>query len=473
MRTVASRIRAASRVLVILLAVALAECGRGSGGPQAPQPLQGAIVILLDTVRADHLSCYGYGQQTSPALDGLAERGVLFEQTIAAAPWTLPSVVSLLAGRYTDRVYDGQLRQSLVEHFRDAGIATAAITEGAWVSRAFGLDLGFRDWTEEEGEVQLLEQVEGHRKNARGGIANTFRLAREWLARHRGERFLLVVHTYEPHAPYTGPPFPDGPTSERVGPAFTISFLDDLQSGKVLLDERDVNYVRRLYDGDLRRADAHVGSLVSYLEEIGLAERTLVVVTSDHGEEMGDHFPARLGDHGHDLRDSLIRVPLILVDPRHTYPMRRVAAQARVMDVLPTIAELLGVPIPDPLDGKSLLPMMEGVDRTGHPAFAAHTRAGPSRMAIRTLGYKYILTEDRGEQWPSIQPEPPARQLFDLSKDAQERINLAGERPELAAELEQVLRDTLHEIGGLGVPAPPSDLDPAVLERLRSLGYIR
>jgi arylsulfatase A-like enzyme len=141
---------------------------------------RGTVIIMLDTVRPDHLSCYGYERETSPVLARLAGRGVLFETVVSFAPWTLPSVASFLAGtRPGPGVFvQGRLQQSLAESFRDAGFATAAFTEGGFVSRFFGFDLGFADYHEEEGAVQLRGQGQPRNSNPSGGIANTFRRAK-------------------------------------------------------------------------------------------------------------------------------------------------------------------------------------------------------------------------------------------------------------------------------------------------------
>jgi arylsulfatase A-like enzyme len=152
------------------------------------EPPQGAVLILLDTVRADHLSCYGYGRPTSPHIDALAREGVRFEQVIATSPWTLPSVAALLTGEYAERVLPGKLTRSLPEVFQQAGFTTAAVTEGGFVSTAFGLDRGFGTFQEEQGAIQLVGQHRAGDPHARGGIELTFERAKQWLSRHREQR---------------------------------------------------------------------------------------------------------------------------------------------------------------------------------------------------------------------------------------------------------------------------------------------
>ena len=456
----------------MLLAAVLAAARCAPAKPP-PQVLQGAVVFLLDTVRADHVSCYGYARPTTPSIDALAARGVRFEQAISSAPWTLPSTVALLSAEYPERVYDGRLRRSVAERLRAAGIATAAVTEGAWVSKSFGLDLGFATWEEEQGAVQLLRSGERMDPDAQGGIDRTFALARDWLGRHRAERFFLLVHTYEPHAPYVHRDFVADRSSPAVGRTFPIELLDRLQSGEVVLSDEDLDYVAALYDGDIRNADRHVGSFLSFLQQIGLDDRTLVVVTSDHGEEMGDHDRSRTGDHGHSLYDSLLHVPLIVSDPVHAYPVRSVAAQVRLLDVLPTVADLLGVRIPEPLDGATLVPLLRGTEEAERPALAAHTRAGPPRVGLRALGYKHVVTVETGEEWPAVRTPPPPRELYDLASDPAERTNLLVTRPEMAGRMAELLEAGRRGLRSKPAPRIPERVDPELVERLRSLGYVR
>ncbi len=456
--------------LALSVVLTLVGCGQ-QPGDAGPVQLQGAVLIVLDTVRADHLSAYGHFRKTSPNIDRLADEGVLFEQVVAYAPWTLPSAAALLSGEYPERVFQNRLQRSLVSRFRDAGITTAAVTEGGWMSRAFGIDLGFEHYEEEEGEVQFLEPGEERNPNPAGGVDHTFARAGDWLSRVGDRRFFLMIHTYEPHAPYTRKTFTEGMDSGPVGDRLSIDFLAHLKSGRVVLDEVGQRYVDALYDGGIHEADRHVGELLTLLDRLGLGDRTVVVVTSDHGEELGDHFPTETADHGHSLRDPLLLVPLVLRDPLNDYPRRRVASQVRLLDVMPTIADLLDVPVEGALDGSSLLPLMNGADDRERVARVGVTKRGPPRSGIRATGYKYIVAHGPDRELPPLTPPPPARQLYDLSEDPGEHRNLADSRPELAEELQRLL-DTNAPSRNLEAPQHPESIDPETLERLRSLGYV-
>jgi arylsulfatase A-like enzyme len=144
----------------------------------------------------------------------------------------------------------------------------------------------------------------------------------------------------------------------------------------VTIDDAEVEYIKALYDGGVRHADRYVGEFVMFLEEIGLADRTLVVVTSDHGEELDDHYRAHTADHGHSLRDPLLMVPLVIYDPTRAYEQSEVTVQVRLIDVVPTISDLLGVEVIAPIDGRSLLPLMTGKETAGRRALATHTGSG-------------------------------------------------------------------------------------------------
>jgi arylsulfatase A-like enzyme len=452
------------------------------GQPPAPieaparglDALHGALLIVLDTVRADHLSAYGYPRPTSPALERLAARGVLFEQAISNAPWTLPSVAALLAGDASVRSFDAEqqrLQRSLVEEFVRAGFATVAFTEGGFVSRYFGLDRGFLEYVEKEGAVQFSGEGQPARGPTGGSIEKTFAAARAWLDRYGDAPFFVLIHTYEPHTPHTRHSFTEGLDRGRLGATFDSVDLRELQRGGVMPTRAELRYLEALYDGGILESDRQVGALLAHLEQSGLAERTLVVVTSDHGEELGEHFPRHAGDHGHSLRDTLVRVPLILANPLERYPVERVAAQVRTVDVLPTMAALLDVALPEGLSGRDLTPLLRGQSTAERVAFGGFTHLGPNRAFVRAEGFKYIATTEGKAKRPMAE-RPPETQLYDLRADPAEQRNLAAKRPELRERLSEELRRQ-REAAGHGAPAPSLEGLPKELqERLESLGYV-
>jgi len=436
----------------------------GEAAPAATTP-RGAIVFLLDTVRRDHLSVYGYRRPTSPAIDALAASGVLFENAVSYAPWTLPSVAAILAADYPPRVFDPELRltRSVVESLAAAGYRTAAFTEGGYVARRWGMDRGFEVFVEDAGE-------EGGASRA----AATFSAARAWLAANADAPFFLLIHTYEPHMPYTHRHFAEGLDAGRVGPSYELDFLERVRDGEIALTESEREYIRALYDGDIRATDAHVGAFLGFLAEQGLADETVVVVLSDHGEEMGEAFPSFIGGHGHSLRDDLLLVPLVIRDPTRAFPHRRIATQVRSLDVLPTLAELLGAPADPGLAGRSLLPVLEGAESAPRTAMSSETNRGFPRVGVRDGRFKYIRAVDPDALDVDRRAglDVPARQLYDLRKDPAESRDLIEIRPRVARRLDRAVGEWWN---GMAVPpptAPPPVDDPALRERLRALGYV-
>jgi len=472
MQAVASR----GAALLLIVLVTLFGC-RGpddSWEGRQTHDLQGVVLVLLDTVRADRLGCYGYDRRpTSPNLDALAAGGVRFSQTVASAPWTLPSVASILAGQYSERVFKKTLSFSVVDALHDAGIETAAFTEGGFVSKAFDFDRGFDQWVEEEGEVQLLKHGQARDPNKSGGIERTFAAAERWLGQRHPGRFFLLVHTYEAHTPYESHAFTEGLDAGRVGEVFSLSHVRQVEEQKVVLTDSETEYIGALYDGDIASADRHVGRLIRKIEKLGMADRVAVIVTSDHGEELGRHYPHNTGDHGHALLDTMMLVPLIVHDPTKSYAGSVIDAQVRTVDILPTVADLMQVPLEAPLDGRSLLPLMRGDETDERVALMGQTKAGPVRVGVRSLAHKYISTVGIiGRRMKPLDPLPPPRQLYDLTADPEELENLVELRPELAATLDELVEAT-HPGKNVQIsPELADEVDAELLERLRSLGYV-
>lgn len=443
---VAHRLKLHAVVLVALLAVpALAV---------AAEPLQGAILIVFDTMRADRLSIYGAERDTTPNLRRLAEQGVVFDAAVTTAPWTLPAVGSLLSGRWVEGAFETkserpQLAWSLVEAMGRAGIRTAAFTEGGFVSRYFGVDRGFAHFTEQASAVQVAGAPPSD--EGTGSIERTFARARGWLDRNADEgRFFLLIHTYEAHTPYTRTRFVEGLAREEK---------PDPEQARVVL--------RALYDGGLWECDRHLGRLLDFLERKGLREKTLVVVTSDHGEELGDHYPAYAANHGHSLKDDLVRIPLVVSNPLEESDARRVPQQVRIIDVMPTIAELMRVRPGSPVDGRSLVLMMRGGETRDRPAFGGSTSIGPRRAFVRTGDHKYI--EIVGEPEAPFEGTLPARQLYDLRADPGEQDNRAAGDAARAKAL--AARLAAQAPGAIDAPSA-AELPDELAERLRALGYL-
>ena len=435
--------------------------------------LQGAILIILDTVRADRLSGYGHRRSTSPAIDRLAKEGVLFENAISSAPWTLPSLASMISSRWvSDSVLldlqNRRIRDSIVGAMKQAGYKTAAFTEGAFMSKYYGFDTGFQTYQEEEGPVRVMVNAEEYSESSDGSIQSTFDAALKWLSENRSERFFLLIHTYEPHTPYRRHHFTEGLDRGRIGDSLEFEELDQIRSEKLIPNDGERAYVHALYDSGIREADDQVDRLIKTLGAIGLRDRTLIVITSDHGEELGDHYPRELANHGHSLKDDMLHVPLIISHPTEDFPVKRVRQVVRTIDILPTIAEMLHVPVDKSIDGQSLKLLMLGASSRDRVVFGGSVDRGPQRSFVRTHAFKYI--EVTGEGRFRIHPEPDRIQLYDLQQDPREEHNIAHENPELVGRFSKMLSEHQAERGDgfEGVPAPSH-----LRERLESLGYLR
>jgi arylsulfatase A-like enzyme len=441
-----------------------------------------AILIVLDTLRADRLSAYGHERPTTPVIDSLAERGVLFEAAVSNASWTLPAMVGLLSGRYpTESVYDVRLRESLIERLRDADLQTAAFTGGGLVGAQFGMNLGF-DFFHEQIPLDLKAErgtTAPHRqgddeKPLLKGIKLAFSKAVEWIDENRDAPFFVLIHTYEPHTPYRRLIYTKGMERGGLPATYEVELAAKVKAkdSNLRYSPAELAYIRALYDGGVNVSDQYIGLLTKALERLGIADETLIVVTADHGEDLGERVIARPGNHGHALWDSLVMVPLVFFDPTRDVVRRRVADQVRLIDTLPTILDLLGIESPPVGEGRSLVPMMEG-EETGHRiAWSAMDVALQSRerpqSALRSGTHKLIVSAEAGLA------EPREIELYDLVADPREERNVAGENPDHVDRLMDVLESIELRMELDGVPDfdPTRAIRPAVAERLRELGYL-
>lgn len=420
------------------------------------------VLISLDTVRADHLHFLGYRRQTTPRLDALAARSAVFTTAVSQSPWTTPSHMSLLTSAYPGEHGADQPIQVLRRRWNPAvptlpmllgphGYVTAAFTAGGWMRATSGFYRGFDLYDETPSAGATISDVAAVRDKAL-----------EWLDGHSDRTFFLFVHTYEPHLPY----------------------LDDHFVREEGVPKTDpVAYRTALYDGDLRRADGLVGAIEDRLEALGLSGSTLLIVTSDHGEDLGGRFPEgspRFHDHGHTLFDELLLVPLVIHAPGRIAPVE-VSAQVRLIDVAPTVLDYLGLPAPATFRGRSLRPLIEGRPDPPRPAYSEATTYGSERESLRANGYKYIHRRGYG----SLVFDPldglvePLHRLFDLAADPGERSDLAARRRPLLERMQTEMREIAPRAEAAAGGGPPDEevrdltRSPEVVEELRALGYLR
>lgn len=436
--------RVAEGVCVGLL---LCACVGGSGCRRPPARPH-LLLVSLDSCRADHLGAYGYHRDTSPFLDQLAAEGLRFSNAFVNTHATPPSHATILSSLYqeTHRVQfnerPGRERMRLTpevplvqEHLQRSGYTTIGVTGGGWMSAELGFGRGFTVFDDAPlggvGAGRLLQHVRRHLGT--------------------GKPIFAFFHTYAIHSPYS-PPEPYrglwGALPGRIEP--TNENLAAMNAGQLPFTPADVRRAVALYDGEIRHTDDVLRSVFGALAELGFLDDCLVVVTSDHGEELGE----RGGFVHRDLLyDDLLRVPLVLWG--RPVPRGKVEhSLASSIDIAPTLLAAAGVRIPERMEGRDLL-AAGGVERV----FA---QLEDRRYAVRTADWKLILNA-----------EPPSRELYDLRSDPQERHDVAARHPALVQALEQDLRAWKAARPRLRPSTqPPVPSSEEVEEALRALGYV-
>lgn len=420
-----------SATLVAALGALLAAplgggCG---GGPAVPRVV---LLVTIDTCRADPLGCYG-GSVATPTLDGLAEDGALFLRAGAPAPITLPSHLSILTGLYPDRhtVRDngeGPLppeAETIAETLRAAGWSTGAFLSAAPLHGSFGADQGFDRYDDDFLSVpdggNVMARLD-HDQRVAGDVTS---LALAWIreASAGGAPCFAWVHYFDPHSPYT-PPAP-------------------FATGDPLAD----------YGGEIAYVDRELARLIG-----AVGDDALIVVVGDHGESLGQHDELT---HGFFTYEATLRVPWI-VRGAGVPAGRRVETPVSIVDVTPTILDLLGIAAPAGLDGASARPLFAGESGDAGPVFA---EALFPRLHFGWAGLRSV----RHGKWKLI--EAPEPELYDLAEDPDELRNLAAEHPDLVEDLAALLHEHAGRGGALPV-ADPGGIDAAMKERLEGLGYL-
>ncbi|MCH2111770.1 MAG: sulfatase, partial [Planctomycetes bacterium] len=503
-------------LLLGFLSLSLAPTPNSSvtgGTVQADEGAPNIVVLLIDTLRADHLSCYGYlaadGQKTSPVLDTLAAEGTLFSNAWAQAPWTRPSVASLMTGLYPtshdtvtmyDRMPDGL--QTLGTLLRSRGYQTAAFSANAQVSPNFGFHRGFDTfWTDVSYSlrnycalaslrtavqkfvrnqmpwlVEALREPGGASKNkSRSSEARKLNLeVEEWLTKKATDQpALLYVQYIDPHDPYDAP---EGWQPEGLPGVWEI--LADIPHSSsrthppVPLDgsafpkpeQTSVDGLLAHYDAEIRYCDMAIGELLAELRTAGmLGPEDYLLITSDHGEEFYDHQQWK---HGHSLFREMIRVPLIVVGP-NSGAGQVVDTPVQLVDVLPTVAQWTGGPVDFLVHGRDLNPLLQG----GQPAidipiYSERPKGAYPLQALR-LGNRKIVRIG-----PVESEEALAWMEFDLSSDPFEKDNLVTQREPSADLMELLNFFRTSSLESRLEKSGKTELRGDVGAQLESLGYL-
>jgi arylsulfatase A-like enzyme len=402
------------------------------------------VIVAVDSLRPDHLGCYGYPRPTSPQLDSLAAGGVLFERVIGQASWTTPSFGTILTGLYPSQhgalALNNMLRPTvptLAALLEARGYATAGIVNAPALSPDYGFARGFDSY----------DIAEPESRDAR----ETSRLALAWLDRNPGGPFFLFLHYFDAHLPYApqpgydrfGDPGYEGAVGDRFDPDLLAPDRETLLASMVTWSAADWDRVKSLYDGEIRSTDQAIGMLLRGLKARGLGRNTLIVFLSDHGQEFFEHGAY---GHGHSLYGEVLRVPLVISLEGRLPQGVRVGSQVRLVDVVPTVLDVLGYEGPPDLEGVSLVPcaMGKALPLAGETsvlprdvAFAEGVRLGGERKALTTATAKIIhdvasgrtlafgLADDPGEERPLDEqavayPRDAAKALLDAVFDMTE-----------------------------------------------------
>lgn len=431
-------------VAVGILSVAITACGTHTIGIDRPPEPVNVILVSLDTVSAKHVGCYGYERDTTPYLDAFAQGSVIFDHCVNTGGGTLPVHMSMLTGlfpethnvihrgessvtdEFTGRLENG--RTTLAEVLQEQRYTTAAFTDSGWVQGRFGFDQGF-DYFDDQG---------GHFKQIMPKVL-------EWLEKHRDERFFLFVHTYDPHSkwgklPYTAPRGYNGVFLRYYRGDFS-GCIDGLCASELLLDlnkriefsgfdvsqlvpDEDLEYMIALYDGGIAYTDNEIGRLLNHLKRLGIYEESLIIITSDHGEEFLEHG---LFLHRHTY-EEIARVPLVVKFPNGEWGGTRIPHLVTTVDLMPTVLEFLGIETPPEVQGKSLMRVMRGDNGQGR---VVHIwgRGSESKPKLRTDTWSLLIDEGTGEPI----------ELYHLEDDPWERRSVIEQFPKLAERLAQRL----------------------------------
>lgn len=471
----AARPRRSAPITLTLVAVALlgaASCGTTQDGDAPPN----VIVIIMDTARQDHFSCYGYDRPTTPNLEQLCTEARRFDRAYSTSGWTPPAHASLFTGLYSaahgttqEKVTLGKDLTTLAEVLAANGYHCVGISENPMLARNRGFDQGFAEYH----EIWKLDDAEENHALAqfRSSLA----------ARDPGRPFFTFINFIEPHSPYNSSQqfrtrFVTDARQRIVGnrwPKYTL--------GEVRFTAAQLDHLRALYDAELLYVDDLIGKIIRDLKEQDLWRNTVFVVTSDHGENFGDHG---LVDHVFSIHETTTHIPLIAYFPGAFAPDSRCEDPVQLVDIFPTVLSLAGIDTgPYPNQGIDLRDAGAEQERVVFceyyfPEQALSVFTPLQRRSKELDRYKRRLASVIRGDMKYIRGSDGNHELYDLAADPKERTNLAAREQsrEIVAELDRILKDKMEEYS---VPGPadevaaPVEMDEKTKKVLRSLGYVR
>ncbi len=417
------------------------------------------VLIVVDTLRFDHLGCYGYDVDTSPAIDRFASEAIFFQRAYSTAPWTLPSVASMMTGLYPSALGIEDKRvmldtgvTTLAELFKKSGYRTGGVISHTFVSGKYGFSQGFDSYNEEESD-------KGHEYVSSPGVTKH---AIDTLKKTNGKPFFLFVHYFDPHSNYnmhsmlnTYPDY-NGPLSSSLN-------ARDIMTMVKCGDETDEDkrYLRALYDSEIRFTDHHIGKLLEELKRRGLYENTLVVLTADHGEELAEREDGWVG-HTKKITEELIRVPLMIKLPGKSSP-RQIWRPVSLIDLTPTIAYYAGLRVPEPPEISGVIIDLERPRLLSRDIFAETDRKR-SKKAVITTKWKLVYNT-----------ETTVSRLYNLAKDPKTQnsvirrrqliTNILGKKLNLFVARQKEIKEALKIVN------EEANLSPIQVKLLEALGY--
>jgi arylsulfatase A-like enzyme len=437
---------------VALLGVWIHDAGRAQA-----EDIPNVILILIDSVRPDHLGCYGYDRNTSPHIDEFASEAILFRNAIASAPWSTPSVASILTGHYPhilgiedNPVVLNERYLFLAEVLRAYGYRTKAVISDLLLSEILELDQGFDSYDQEEAKGP------GHVSSP--GVTEK---ATEFVRKNRDSRFFLFLHYADPrpdyvlHEAYDYYPAYDGPLKSG-------QHIDDIREQAPDLSTEDVNYIVALYDSEISFADEYIGSFLDNLKEIGLYDDSFIIITANHGQEFMERGDYWIGN-GRTLYRELIRVPLITKLPR-SLKGRVIEEGVGLVDLNQTIITSAGLKIPEgyEYDGQPL--SLSGDEQVDTRPIFVTTEKGATLQAVIKDGWKLIFDS-----------ETRLTRLYNLAQDPAESKDVASSHAEKLREMETLLYewDYSTRLKRSRYEAKEPRFTPQEWQQLKSRGYLR
>ncbi len=436
-------------------------------------PRQNVLFITIDVLRADHLGCYGYPRETSPAIDAFAEKSVLFENCISQSTSTVPSHASIFTSLYppSHGVITNVARlsdeiPSLIKVFESNDYSTGAIISSFVLQSDRGLTQGFETYDE------TLESIELNRRGYPERHADsTTDTAISWLREREGEDFFLWIHYIDPHGAYYPPEeyremfVGDEWYSEGEELEISADFLPNtIPKYQELFGNKNPSYYISQYDGEIRFTDDHIGRLLRFLDESGLASNTIVVLTADHGES----FTERDHCFTHSIRtyDEQAMIPLIIRFPNLGLS-ERIEPQVRAIDIMPTVLDRLGLENPYTVHGQSLMKLITSGKKPPSDSALIYSEHGLKFLELSIGSQKSIRTQ----QWKLTRNSWNGTwELYNLKEDPGETTNLAGKEPAMLEQMKELLAEQEKNIEK--APVKKTGLTPEQIKQFNAFGYL-